>query len=198
MHVQALICSWADKMANALFRNTKHEADLWNTPRRAFGIISELIPPDTRYVEPCAGYGHLIKGIRDHRKDLQCMWAADIVARQDYIVERDALTLREEDFDGVDMAITNPPYTWSILSQLIQHLANLVPCWMLLRADFLMTKRAQNLHHLMVGFKPTPKMKWVPGSQHQSAHHNVWCFFDAKREKRTPPFLIPRDYRGEI
>jgi len=86
------------------------------------------------YIEPCAGAGDLIKLLS---KTAICADAYDIDPQTDSIIQRNCLTLTENDCIGVDLIITNPPFTRDILLPMIDHLSSLRPTWLLLPADMM-------------------------------------------------------------
>ena len=84
------------------------------------------------YAEPCYGKGH----IEDHLMDVaRCRWRSDIDAYGTCSVQKDALKLTDRDLYLCDLIITNPPYSWFILKELLEYLPTRKPTWLLLPAD---------------------------------------------------------------
>ena len=95
--------------------------------------VKPLLPFIRGYnvAEVCAGNGDLSMLLEP---DAQVVWESDIEPQNKHIVKLDALDIL--DFGGeVDLIVTNPPFTWSALQPLLDHLPNLAPTWLLLPAD---------------------------------------------------------------
>jgi len=88
------------------------------------------------YYEPCCGDGSLTELLLGH---LYCAGESDIDGAVGK--KKDALTLTREDLYGIDMIITNPPFTWPVLKPMLDHFPTLAPTWLLLPADFMHNKR---------------------------------------------------------
>lgn len=89
-----------------------------------------------KYIEPCAGNGDLVNLLSGFAV---CVGGYDIEPQQNWITKKNCLEISNSDlaFRGVDYFITNPPYTWSMLKPLLDHLPRLLPTWMLLPADYM-------------------------------------------------------------
>lgn len=86
------------------------------------------------FAEPCAGNGDLVQQLED--VGAKCLWESDI--REDtYCLTKDALDITKDDLKGVQVIITNPPFSWNMLQPLLDHLPTLKPTWMLLPASFM-------------------------------------------------------------
>lgn len=113
--------------------------DFWRTTDP--DAVRPLVPyvSGKTYAEPCFGAGDLIRqlnGVAD------CKWASDIDPQiKGY--QRNALTLTKEDLEDCDYIITNPPFLWSMLRPLLEHLPTLKPTWLLLPSDI--------MHNIRVG-----------------------------------------------
>lgn len=97
--------------------------------------------PLTRYVEPCAGDGSLIDLMHSRGLPTLCAKAYDIAPQMAGIVTKDCLTLTSEDVKGSHCFITNPPFSWTLLQPMLNHLPTLLPTWLLLPADMMHNKR---------------------------------------------------------
>lgn len=93
-------------------------------------LLSHIV--GINYAEPCCGEGHLINLIGDTAK---CKFKSDLLEGFD------ARNLTENDVKDCDAIITNPPYTWSILSDLMDTFWALRPTFLLLPADMMHNKR---------------------------------------------------------
>jgi hypothetical protein len=90
------------------------------------------------YVEPCAGSGQLIKLVGDGTSF--CSAAYDIDPQEDFVVQKNCLFLTENNVEGVDCFVTNPPFSRTMLEPIIEHLSSLRPTWLLLPADMMHNK----------------------------------------------------------
>lgn len=156
--------------------------DFYPTPYApVLPLIKALSPFPTRFIEPCAGEGHLIHWLTRHGHE--CVWAADVEPRDPLdlyrIQKMDALDIDGEDvyMTGADTIITNPPWKWEMVSPMIEHLRNLAPTWLLLSADFKHNVRSeQHMKHcrsiLSVG-----RVKWIAGSKHSGLDNAAWYEF---------------------
>jgi len=91
--------------------------------------------PNTWFIEPCAGAGDLAKGLT--KKEHQCAALYDIDPQWDLVVQRNCLSLSKYEVTRASCFITNPPFTWSMLQPIMDHLINLLPTWLLLPADYM-------------------------------------------------------------
>lgn len=98
--------------------------------------VFEMFIRGKRYAEPCWGDGALERLIGDRAF---CGWASDIRPNDSYTC--DALDILREDLKGIDLIITNPPFSWPLLKPLLGHLPTLKPTWLLLPASQMHNKR---------------------------------------------------------
>lgn len=109
--------------------------DFYPTPREAVVPLLRHLDRDTRFCEPCAGNGALIDHLTaaGHR----CASAWDIEPQRDDIAQHDA---RLRLIGNIDCFITNPPWDRLILHELIVHLSDQHPTWLLFDADWIHTR----------------------------------------------------------
>lgn len=132
------------------------------------------LPDNTKYVEPCAGQGYLIKHLEYYGHI--CVWDGDINTGED------ALNLTSQDVNDADYIITNPPWSRPILHELIQHLSSLKPTWLLFDAGWYYTVQSRDLvRDLLVARVPTGRLKWIPGSKMTGKDDNAWHLFDINK-----------------
>lgn len=99
--------------------------------------LVEHLPLPCAYVEPCAGAGDLVDMLSKHH-GVACVGACDIEPSASWIAKTDCLTLTEEGMlANIHCFITNPPFTWSMLQPILDHLPTLKPTWLLLPADYM-------------------------------------------------------------
>lgn len=118
------------------------DKDLWPTldPRAAQALAPFV--EGVRYSEPCYGLGHLERLLDDHTT-AKCVHRSDAYP-EDFVADYVETVRAEEyipDLGEVDVAITNPPFTWSFLQPILDHLPELVDTWLLLPADMMHNKR---------------------------------------------------------
>ena len=168
----------------------RRKNDLYTTwDPRAVTPLLPYLNPKTRYCEPCAGDGALIKQLKPHGH--VCARARDIDPKADGIEKKDALTLLT---GNIDCFITNPPWTREILHPLINHLRVQAPTWLLFDADW-----AHTIHKNMAkrnSCKTTPELlkycskivsvgrvKWIKDSPHDAKDNCAWYLFGDKETK---------------
>lgn len=135
--------------------------------------------PRTRFIEPCAGKGDLVRQlvVAGH----QCVDQFDIAPRGTGIRPQDALEWESPPLVkrwGDTMIITNPPFEWPLLRDLITCWRGQVALqWLLLEADFAHTKRAGPLMQCCRRIVSIGRLKWVEGSAHGSTKNYAWYLF---------------------
>ena len=92
------------------------------------------------YFEPCWGAGDLEKGL-EHVAE--CKWRSDIEPQSDKVLQKNALFLTKEDVKDCDYGVSNPPFSFSMLQPLLDHLPTLKPTWLLLPADFMHNRQSR-------------------------------------------------------
>lgn len=122
---------------------------------RAVKALAPFLKPGQRYIEPCAGAGDLIDGLK--ATGLECVAAFDIEPERDDIVRADALDLGFAD----RMIITNPPWTRAILHSMIKHFAATArESWLLFDADWMHTKQATRFEPILTDIVSVGRLKW--------------------------------------
>jgi hypothetical protein len=133
------------------------------------------------YAEPCCGEGDLVNLLS---RIAVCKWQSDLENRG-YGVVKDAMEVSISDIADVDMIITNPPYTKSIVLPMIDHFTALKPTWLLLPADW--------MHNIY--FKPylgkcskiisIGRMSWMRNTKMKSTENYCWYFWEDMENKNT-------------
>lgn len=148
--------------------------------------LQRHLPAGVKFVEPCAGNGDLIKSMEWHGHE--CVYACDIKPGRKVIEKRNALTLdkRWRRSVGAGMFVTNPPWTRSIMHDLMLHLPSLLDTWMLLDADWAHTAQAvpyldRCSHMVAVG-----RVKWFRGLG--GLENSAWFFFPHRQHVGGPRF----------
>lgn len=174
------------------------ERDLYLTPQAA---VKPLIPflPNTlfTYSEPCAGDGRLIQHITDLTGGRgTCKLACDIEPLAPGIVQRNTLSITEPDMQGVDLFITNPPWSRDkksgyLLHKLIEHCCSLRPTWFLFDADHMHTVQAAPFLDRLVAVVAIGRVKWIEDSKMTGKDNCQWSLYhkDARKISAAPMFF---------
>ncbi len=166
----------------------RKERDFYPTidPRAAARLVPHL-DPATRYVEPCAGGGHLIDHLAAH--GMVCQLAIDIEPQRGDIMRGNALDITGPVRCGQTgqrlKFITNPPWERKLLHALIEHLAGIAPTWLLFDAAWKETAQAARFGDWCVKIVSVGRLRWVPDSPHNSTDDCSWYLFDASHEGGT-------------
>jgi len=153
----------------------RRERDYYRTwdPRAVPPLLAHL-EPQTRFIEPCAGDGTLLDQLTAAGHD--CLDAWDIEPRRPDILSANALTLRvhAKNFKF----ITNPPWHRPLLHQLIVHLSDQAPTWLLFDADWKYTKQAIPFKDRLRRIVAIGRLKWIEGSTMDAKDNCAWYLFD--------------------
>ncbi|MCA8834245.1 MAG: hypothetical protein K8953_04085, partial [Proteobacteria bacterium] len=132
----------------------RREADFYPTPREAVLALSRHLDGITSFAEPMVGDGAIVAALADKNIGIACAFASDISPQgkaKEYAEVKDVLLTTSADFADAQVIISNPPwpspnhFNPSKLAiggrgqptiQIIKHLIQFKPCWMLLSADF--------------------------------------------------------------
>lgn len=156
--------------------------DFYPTPKDAVWPLAAHLPVTMSYCEPCAGDGALVHHLDDIGDDIGLNWrltrALDVEPRASWIRERDALQLVENDLEGADVIITNPPWNRNLLHPMIMHFTHLRPTWLLFDADWAHTKQAMPFLPLLREIVSVGRVKWIPGSKNTGKDNCCWYLFD--------------------
>lgn len=153
----------------------KQNAQEWYaTPERAIPPLLQLLPPNTPFVEPCAGDGALASAVEAHGHS--CVWAFDLTpkmaANGSVCEKRNAFDVDE--YFGFSL-ITNPPF--SKAKDLLKHWLTVSagPVFLLHPHDWLCNLDWQWAMRHARAVAPICRVKWIPESRHQSAENFVWA-----------------------
>jgi len=117
----------------------RNPRDYYPTPEAAVIPLLPYLPPETHFIEPCAGDGRLVRHLEKfgHR----CGYACDIEPQADGIDTRDILFFGNR-LPETEMIITNPPWERETLHAMIDALRVQAPTWLLFDADWMHTAKA--------------------------------------------------------
>lgn len=134
------------------------------------------LPEGFTYVEPCCGDGSLVKllGVKN------CVGAYDIVP-QGFGVKRDLFEIKQ---CHADMFITNPPWTWAVLKEIIPHLSGIAPTWLLLNADLAHNKRMGVFMKKCVKIVSVGRVSWMNNGK-KGFENAAWYLFDEQHKGKT-------------
>ena len=155
-------------------RNPGHERrenEFWPTP---FAGVLPLIPflkheRIKTFAEPCCGEGDLVRHLEILRAHLHLPGRSptgqDALARSDY--------------GQADATITNPPHDKPriVMRNLIGHFTAIGPSWLLLPADFAMTRRAAPYQERCSDVVPIGRLIWL-GEASPGFDNYAWYRYD--------------------
>jgi len=149
----------------------RRERDFYPTPAEAVAPLLRHLAPATRFSEPCAGDGALV----DHLTAAGhvCVWESDIEPKRP-MFEADALALH---YVNQDCIITNPPWERKTLHQLIIHLSDQAPTWLLFDADWKHTRQAAPYLNRLRKIVSVGRVKWIPNSPFTGKDNCAWHLF---------------------
>lgn len=149
------------------------ERDYYPTPYEAVVPLLEHLPPETRFMEPCAGNGILVEHLEFHGHT--CVRASDIEPRENWIKTEDVFDVKA--MPNAQCFITNPPWDRSILHPLIDHLSIQAPTWLLFDADWMHTKQAAPYMDRCEAIVSVGRVKWIEGSKMTGKDNCCWYLF---------------------
>jgi hypothetical protein len=156
-------------------RFEKKPLDAYDTidPRAVAALLPHL-PRQSRFVEPCAGKGDLIRQLE--AAGHKCVLAMDIAPRAAGIEQQDALA-EKWSADAANYIITNPPFEWPLVKDLLDAFATRSLAWVLLEAGFAHTRRAGPLIQRCRKIVTIGRLRWEEGSPHSSTKDYAWYQF---------------------
>lgn len=162
------------------------KGDYYKTPLAAVQPLLPFLLPRTRFCEPCAGDGRLVKYLENagHR----CAAAWDVKPRAQFVVKHDA---RTRQIGNIDCFITNPPWTREILHLIIDNLSEQHRTWLLFDADWMHTRQASPYLPTCSKIVSVGRVKWIENSPHVGKDNCCWYRFDPGH--KTGPKFIGRE-----
>lgn len=161
--------------------------DLYRTwDERAVRALLPHLERGTQFVEPCAGAGDLIDQLE--RYGHRCLRALDIDPQRGDVLRGDALRLRWPR-PGRGIFITNPPWTRDIMHAIIKHLCRQAPLWALFDADWVHSDQSGPYLIYLRKIVSVGRLKWIPGSEHDSKDNSAWYLFDGTRPPGPIEFI---------
>lgn len=143
--------------------------DLYRTiDPRAVRALAPHVAAGTRFAEPCVGQGDLVAGLAQF--GLQCGWQSD--------VEFGFENLAEQHLAGLDLIISNPPWTRALLHQMIAHFSGLRPTWLLFDAPWMHTGQSAQFMRYCRAVVSVGRLIWIPGTTMSGKDDCAWYLFD--------------------
>lgn len=155
----------------------RRERDYYPTPKAAVLPLLPHLKPQTRFIEPCAGDGTLIRHLSDAGH--LCLQAWDLEPQGIGIQKADALEA-SPNLKGVDCFITNSPWDRKVLHPLIIRLSEQAPTWLLFDADWVHTVQAVPYLPRLRRIVAVGRVKWIPDTKFTGKDNCCWHLFDAR------------------
>lgn len=169
----------------------RRKNDAYDTPPEPVVPLLSHLRPGTKFIEPCAGTGDLIRHLQAHGH--QCVWAGDLEPREpeQWPVPANVCDATTDHWDvAAACFITNPPWDRPLLHPLIINLASQLPTWLLFDADWAFTGQAAPFIEHCDRMVVVGRVKWIPDSKDVGKDNAAWYRFDASH--RGGPRLFPR------
>jgi hypothetical protein len=167
--------------------------DHYPTPAEA---VLPLIPHLTRtgvrtFAEPCCAEGQLIQHLEGH--GFTCTASGDLAFGE----QLDARGWAEWDYNGADVAITNPPWERFTMMGIMEHQSTFVPGWFLIYSDWLFTKQSAKLMtNRCTDIVPIGRVKWFPESTSVGYDNCCWIrLSNAKQVMKLPTVFWPFSHK---
>lgn len=163
----------------------KVEKDYYPTiDPRAVEPLVRFIQGST-YAEPCYGDGDLEDLLMDVAT---CKWRSDVRETVGSSKVMDALSLTKPHLAGIDLIITNPPFTRSILMPMLSHFITLKPTWLLLPAGYMHNIYFGDAMRKCSKVVSVGRLKWIKDSKYTSTDDFCWYFWPQWATHETTVF----------
>jgi len=126
------------------------------------------------YAEPCYGNGDL----EDLLMDVAiCQWRSDIRETVSSSKVMDAVCLTKDELCGIDLIVTNPPFTRTILMPMLNHFITLKPTWLLLPADLMHNVYFGEAMRRCSKVVSVGRLRWFKETKSLSMESYCWYFW---------------------
>lgn len=151
------------------------EKDFYRTidDRAVLSLIPHIQNIKT-FSEPCVGQKDLKNSLE--KFDKQCLLENDI--------QTGINALEINEFLG-DAIITNPPWTRSILHEMIKHFSDHLPTWLLFDSDWPHTKQSSELMKRCEKIISVGRLIWIPDTKVSGKDNCSWYLFNNKTNNNT-------------
>ena len=126
------------------------------------------------YAEPCYGNGDLEDLLMDVAV---CKWRSDVRETVGSSKVLDAMSLTKGDLDGIDLIVTNPPFTKTVLMPMLAHFITLKPTWLLLPADYAHNVYFGDAMRKCAKMVSVGRLKWFKDTKKDSTENFCWYFW---------------------
>lgn len=161
---------------------TSSARNWWPTPPDAVTPLLAVLPPQTRFVEPCAGDGILARTLQ--QAGHLCMDAYDLEPRGPGVRLADALLT-----PLTCQAITNPPFERPLLVPLLEAWVRANALWLLLPLDHLANRWFGPYAPHVRRIVPVGRVSWL-GNGKGGMDNHAWVLFHPTPD--PAPILMPR------
>ena len=152
------------------------ERDTYDTPASAVAPLLPHLVRRTRFVEPAAGSGALVRQLE--AAGHCCVGAYDIAPRDPSVEYGDILQLTNTWPGGPDVAITNPPWERKLLHAIIDHMSVIkLSAWLLIDAGWMFTQQARAYLPYCRRIVTIGRVRWIPGTKMTSKDDACWYLF---------------------
>jgi hypothetical protein len=158
--------------------------DYYPTPRKAVEPLLKHLEPGTRFIEPCAGDGRLVRHLQYFGH--VCVGAFDIEPRHPQIKQGDARRLRGS---NIPMWITNCPWSRPVLHRIIENLAAQAPLWTIIDANWAHTTQAAEYLRYCHKIVSIGRIEWIEGTGMSGKDDAAFYLFDMRAEYRGTQFF---------
>jgi hypothetical protein len=154
--------------------------DFYPTPLEAVLPLLPHLAPRTRFFEPCAGDGALVRHLE--AAGHVCARASDIEPQAPGVERRCVLTQSILPLGRRPVFITNPPWARPVPHPIIERLSRFAPTWLLFDADWIHTRQSAPFIPWLHKVVSVGRVKWIPGSKMTGKDNCAWYFFDQHLE----------------
>lgn len=170
----------------------RRERDFYATPESPVLRLVPFLKDVDTFSEPMCGDGAIVDVLE--ALGWPCVAAMDMEPQGGMVGRAqvgDVLSWGEEDFEGADEIISNPPWPmppnrkpkgepdgWPTVP-IIHHLMLLRPTWLLLAADFMHNVYFRDLEPHCDRIVSVGRVKWIAGTTNTGFDNAAWYHFDA-------------------
>jgi len=164
-------------------RFARVDRDFYPTPWAAVEPLLPHLQANTRFVEPCAGDGRLVKHLESAGH--KCRYACDIEPQSVWVSQRDAFDISEIRSVKAECIITNPPWDRKFLHPFIEQCVGLGPTWLLFDADWMHTKQSAPYMQNCSMIVSVGRVKWIEDSKMTGKDNCAWYRFETQKPRLT-------------
>jgi hypothetical protein len=154
----------------------RRDRDWYPTPAAAVLPLLRHLDPGTRFFEPCAGDGALVRHLE--AEGHVCARASDIHPQASGIDRRCVLSQSILPLGNSPVFITNPPWVRITLHPIIDRLSRFAPTWLLFDADWMHTRQSAPFMPWLRKIVSVGRVKWIPDSKMTGKDNCAWYLFD--------------------